>query len=81
MRLQYVSGCGESTIKVQRKYAESKAYVQLKYVKSTIKYGKSTVLYGNFFNAYCKSNLYILQIFYYECPTIVECVIQIPVVL
>ena len=49
VRLQYVSGCGKSTIKVQRKYAESKAYVQLKYGKSTVKYGKSTVLYGIFF--------------------------------
>ena len=38
-------------IKVRRKYAESKAYVQLKYVKSTVKYGKSTVLYRNFFLA------------------------------
>ena len=30
---------------------ESKAYVRLKYGKSTVKYGKSTVLYGNFFVA------------------------------
>ena len=29
----------------------SKAYVRLKYCKSTVKYGKSTVLYGNFFLA------------------------------
>ena len=27
----------------------SKAYVRLKYGKSTVKYGKSTVLYGYFF--------------------------------
>ena len=27
---------------------ESKAYVRLKYGKSTVKYGKSTVLYRNF---------------------------------
>ena len=44
VRLQYVSGCGRTTIKVRRKYAESKAYVRLKH-------GKSTVLYGNFFLA------------------------------
>ena len=49
MRLQYVTGYGKSTIKEWRKYVESKAYVQLKYGKSTVKYGKSTVLYGNFF--------------------------------
>ena len=49
VRLQYVSGCGKSTIKVRQKYAGSKAYVQLKYSKSTVKYGKSIVLYGNFF--------------------------------
>ena len=61
MRLQYVSGCGKSTIKVWRKYVESKAYVRLKYGKSTVKYGKSTVLYGNFilaptvYLAYCKN--------------------------
>ena len=47
--------CGYSTlagaIKVRRKYVESKAYVWLKY-------GKSTVLYGNFFfGAYCSSVL------------------------
>ena len=47
VQLQYVSGCGERTIKVQQK--ESKAYIWLKYGKSTVKYGKSTVLYGNFF--------------------------------
>ena len=47
--LQYVSGCGKYTIKVRRKYAESKAYVWLKFGKSTVKYNKSTVLYGNFF--------------------------------
>ena len=47
VQLQYVSGFGKSTIKVQRKYAGSKAYVQLKY-------GESTALYGNFFfGAYC----------------------------
>ena len=40
----YVSGCGKSTIKVRQKYAESKAYVWLKY-------SKSTVLYRNFFLA------------------------------
>ena len=58
VRLQYVSGCGKSTIKVRRKYAESKVYIRLKYGKSTVKYGKSTVkygkstvLYGNFFLA------------------------------
>ena len=51
MRLQYVSGCGNSTIKVQRKYVDSRAYVRLKHGKSTVKYGKSTVLYGNFFLA------------------------------
>ena len=51
MRLQYVSRYGKSTNKVQRKYAESKAYERLKYGKSTVKYGKSTVLYGNFFFA------------------------------
>ena len=49
MRLQYVSGCGKSMIEVRRKYVESKAYVRLKYGKSTVKYGKSTVLYGKFF--------------------------------
>ena len=43
VRLQYVSGCGKSTIKVWRKYAESKAYVRLKYGKSTVQYSKSTV--------------------------------------
>ena len=31
VRLQDISGCGKSTIKVQRKDFESKAYVQLKY--------------------------------------------------
>ena len=51
VQLQYVSGCGKSTIKVRRKYEGSKAYVRLKYSKSTVKYGKSTVLYGNFFLA------------------------------
>ena len=51
VQLQYVSGCDKSTIKVQRKYAGSKAYIQLKYGKSTVKYGKSTVLYKNFFFA------------------------------
>ena len=48
-------------IKVRRKYAVSKAYVRLKYGKSTVKYGKSTVKYGKstvlygifFFGAYC----------------------------
>ena len=30
---------------------ESKAYVRLKYGKSTVKYGKSTVLYGTLFLA------------------------------
>ena len=49
VRLQYVSGCGKSMIKVQRKYAGSKAYVRLECGKSIVKYGKSTVLYGNFF--------------------------------
>ena len=39
VRLQYVSGCGKSTIKVRQKYAESKAYVRLKYGKNTVKYG------------------------------------------
>ena len=29
--LQYVSGCGKSTIKVRRKYVVSKAHVQLQY--------------------------------------------------
>ena len=55
VQLQYVSGCSKSMIKVWRKYAESKAYVRLKYSISTVKYGKSTVLYGNFFLApmYC----------------------------
>ena len=48
VRLQYVSGCGKSTIKVRRKYVESKAYVRLKYGKRRVKHGKSTVLYGNF---------------------------------
>ena len=51
VRLQYTSGSGKSTIKVRWKYVESKAYVRLKYGKSTVKYGKSTVLYGNFFLA------------------------------
>ena len=46
MQLQYVSGCGKSTIKVRWNYAESKAYVRLKYGKSTVKYGKSTIQYG-----------------------------------
>ena len=49
VRLQYVSGCGKSTIKVRRKYAGSKVYIRLKYDKSTVNYGKSIVLYGNFF--------------------------------
>ena len=49
VQLQYISGCGKSTIKVRQKYVESKAYVRLKYGKSTVKYGKSTVLYGNLF--------------------------------
>ena len=54
VHLQYVSGCGKSTIKVWWKYTGSKAYVWLKYGTSTVKYGKSTVLYGNFFyGAYC----------------------------
>ena len=44
-----LSGRGKSTIKVQRKYAGSKAHVRLKYGKSTVKYGKSTVLYRTFF--------------------------------
>ena len=47
VQLQYVSGCGKSTIKIRRKDAESKAYIRLKYGKSTVKYGKITVLYGN----------------------------------
>ena len=47
MRLQYVSGCGKSTIKVRRKYGVR----TLKYGKRTVKYGKTTVLYGNFFLA------------------------------
>ena len=51
LQLQYVSGCGKSAIKVRRKYVESKAYIRLKYGKSTVKYSKSTVLYGNFFLA------------------------------
>ena len=51
VRLQCISGCGKSMIKVQQKYAESKAYVWLKYGKSTVRYGKSIVLYGNFFLA------------------------------
>ena len=49
VRLQYVSGCGKSTIKVRRKYVgseASEACVRLKYGKSTVKYGKSTVLYS-----------------------------------
>ena len=49
--LQYISGCGKSTIKVRRKYAVSKAHVRLKYSRSTVKYGKNIVLYGNFFLA------------------------------
>ena len=36
LRLQYVSGCGKSTIRVWQKYAGSKAYVRLKYGKSTV---------------------------------------------
>ena len=36
LRLQYVSGCGKSTIRVRQKYAGSKAYVWLKYGKSTV---------------------------------------------
>ena len=48
VRLQYVSGCGKSTTKVRQKYAKSKAYVWLKFGKSTVKDSKSTVLYGNF---------------------------------
>ena len=31
VRLQYVSGCSKSTIKVRQKYTESKAHVWLKY--------------------------------------------------
>ena len=62
VRLQYVSGCSKSTIKVRRKYVESKAYVRLKYGKSTVKYGKSTVLYGNFlFGAYCMYQDWVMQ--------------------
>ena len=53
VRLEYVSGCGKSTIKLRQKYAGSKAYVWLKYCKSSVKYDKSTVLYVNFFGAYC----------------------------
>ena len=54
VRLQYISGCDNSTIKVWRKYAESKAYVQLKYGKNKVKYGKSTVTVRKlFFGAYC----------------------------
>ena len=49
VQLQYVSGCGKSTIKVWRKYAVSKAQVRLKY-------GKSIVLYGNFFLAHTVAN-------------------------
>ena len=37
VRLQYVSRYGKSTIKVWRKYVESKAYIRLKYSKSTVK--------------------------------------------
>ena len=51
VQLQYVNGCGKSMIKVRWKYAGSKAYVWLKYGKSTVKYDKSTVLYRNFFLA------------------------------
>ena len=40
VRLQYVSGCSKSTNKVRRKYAGSKAYVRLKYGKSTVKYSQ-----------------------------------------
>ena len=49
VRLQYVSGCGKSKIKVRRKYTGCKRYIPLKYGKSKVKCGKSTVLYGNFF--------------------------------
>ena len=38
--LQYISECGKSTIKVRRKYAVSKAQVQLQYGISIVKYGK-----------------------------------------
>ena len=48
--LQCISGCGKSTIKVRQKYAESKAYVRLKYGKSTVKYGTVRKL---FLGAYC----------------------------
>ena len=48
-RLQYVSGLGKSMINVRRKYAESKAYICLKYGKSIVKYSKSTVLVWKLF--------------------------------
>ena len=51
VHLQYIAGCGKSTIKVWRKYAGNKVCIQLKYGKSTVKYSKSTVLYENFFLA------------------------------
>ena len=48
MWLQCISVCGNSKIKVRRKYLVSKAHIKLKYGKSTVNYGKSIVLYGNF---------------------------------
>ena len=48
--LQYVSGCDKSTIKVQRKYMERKAYVQLKYGKRTV---KVQFCMETFFGGYC----------------------------
>ena len=68
VKLQYVSRCGRSMIKVWQKYVGSKAYVRLKYGKSTVKYGKSTVLYGNFF----LHLLYITNMLKYAC-----CIIDI----
>ena len=53
VRLQYVSGCGISTIKVRWKYAGSKVYVQLNTVKvqsSAVKVQYST---ETFFGTYC----------------------------
>ena len=65
MWLQYISRFGKSTIKVQRKYTESKAYIRLKYGNSTV---KATVLNGYIF----WHLLYIANLFCHESFTDVK---------
>ena len=52
VRLQCVSGCGIGTIKVWWKYVESKAYVRLKYDKSTVNTVKYSTVRKLIFCAY-----------------------------